>query len=105
MLDNAASFDNIQVLLIKTKRKAIQMPIFEFRCLSCNECFEILVLKKNEEVDSRCPKCGSEDFERVLSKTGYAIASGSDKSAGAPAQTRTCSSGSCTTWELPGHSR
>lgn len=81
------------------------MPIFEFRCLSCNECFEILVLRKNEEVESRCPKCGAEDFERVLSKIGCAIASGSDKGSGARTQTRTCSSGSCTSWEIPGHSR
>ena len=70
------------------------MPIFEFKCLSCNECFEILVLKKKEEVEARCPKCGSEEFERVLSKTCYAMAPGSGKSGGASAQTRTCSSGS-----------
>ena len=34
------------------------MPIYEFRCLSCNECFEILVMKKDEEVAANCPKCG-----------------------------------------------
>jgi putative FmdB family regulatory protein len=81
------------------------MPIFEFKCLSCNECFEILVLKKKEEVEARCPKCGSEEFERVLSKTCYAMAPGSGNGGGASAQTRTCSGGSCTTWEIPGHSR
>jgi putative FmdB family regulatory protein len=85
--------------------KAGCMPIFEFRCLSCNECFEILVLKKKEEVEARCPKCDSEDFERVLSKTCYAMAPGSGKSSAPAAQTRTCSSGSCTTWDIPGHSR
>jgi putative FmdB family regulatory protein len=85
--------------------EVISMPIFEFRCLSCNDCFEILVLKKKEEVEARCPKCGSEEFERVLSKTCYAMAPGSGKDSGASAQTRTCSGGSCTTWEIPGHSR
>jgi putative FmdB family regulatory protein len=89
----------------KVNIEAVSMPIFEFKCLSCNECFEILVLKKKEEVEARCPKCGSEDFERVLSKTCYAMAPGSNKSGGASARTRTCSGGSCTTWEIPGHSR
>ena len=50
------------------------MPIYEFKCLSCNECFEILVLKKDEEVAASCPKCGSEEFERVMSKTCFAVA-------------------------------
>lgn len=81
------------------------MPIYEFRCLKCNECFEILVMKKEESVESRCPKCGSEEFERVLSQTCYAMGSGGGKPLGVSAQSRTCSSGSCTTWEIPGHSR
>jgi putative FmdB family regulatory protein len=81
------------------------MPIYEFRCLSCNECFEILVMTSSESRESRCPKCGSEDFERVLSKTCYTMGPGSEKSGGASTQTRSCSSGSCTTWEIPGHSR
>ena len=81
------------------------MPIYEFRCLKCNECFEILVLSKEEEVETRCPKCNSENFERVLSKTCYAMGSGEGKPTGVSAQNRTCSSGSCTTWEIPGHSR
>jgi putative FmdB family regulatory protein len=51
------------------------MPIFEFKCLSCNECFEILVMTQDEQVESRCPKCGSENFERLLSKTCYTMGS------------------------------
>jgi putative FmdB family regulatory protein len=81
------------------------MPIYEFRCLQCNECFEILVLKKDEAVETCCPKCGSEDFERVMSKTCYAVGSGGAKQTAVSAQSRTCSAGSCTTWEIPGHSR
>jgi putative FmdB family regulatory protein len=81
------------------------MPIYEFRCLSCSECFEILIMKKDEVVECRCPKCGSEDFERVLSKTCYAMGPGEGKAAGASSQTRTCSGGSCTTWDIPGPAR
>ena len=80
------------------------MPIFEFRCLDCNECFETLMLKNDEEVELRCPKCASEELERILSKTCYAMAGGGEKEGGA-SQSRTCSGGSCTSWEIPGHSR
>jgi len=81
------------------------MPIYEFKCSSCNECFEILVLKKDEAVAASCPKCGSEEFERVMSKTCFAVAPSGGQSSGASAKTRTCSGGSCTTWDIPGHSR
>ncbi len=81
------------------------MPIYEFRCLACNDCFEILVMNSAESAELRCPKCASEDFERVLSKTCYSMGSGSGKDAGATSQSRTCSGGSCTTWEIPGHTR
>ena len=35
------------------------MPLYEFRCLKCNDCFEILVMKKEEEVELKCPHCNS----------------------------------------------
>jgi putative FmdB family regulatory protein len=81
------------------------MPIFEFKCLSCHECFEILAMKKDEEVPASCPACGSEEFERVMSKTCFAVAPSAGKGAGVSAKSRTCSGGSCTTWDIPGHSR
>lgn len=81
------------------------MPIYEFKCLKCEEYIEILVMGSNDsQVEMKCNKCGCEDLERILSTTSHSIVNGQ----GAPkasAQTRTCSSGSCTTWDLPGHSR
>ena len=81
------------------------MPIYEFKCLKCEEYIEILVMGSNDEqVEMKCNKCGCEDLERILSTTSHCIANGQ----GAPqtsAKTRTCSSGSCTSWDLPGHSR
>lgn len=80
------------------------MPIYEFRCLTCNEYFELLIMNQDEQVEMKCAKCGGEEIERVLSTTSYAMGDG-----GSPAnpsvQTRNCSSGSCTTIDLPGHSR
>lgn len=79
------------------------MPIFEFKCLECNEYFEILVTKSDEDITMECPGCHGENFERVLSSTNYAMGSG--KGAGVKTETKTCSSGNCTTYEIPGHSR
>lgn len=78
------------------------MPIYEFRCLKCNACFEILVMKPAERVPMRCPQCKSEEFERILSVSGYSMAGKPGKAAPAHSQTRTCPSGSCTTYDIPG---
>ncbi len=79
-----------------------KMPIYEFKCLKCNEFFELLVMNKDEEVALSCPKCSSEEFERVLSSTSFAMREGGNKQSNAASQTRNCSSGSCTTYTIPG---
>ena len=81
------------------------MPLYEFRCLKCNECFEFLVMKKAEQVELRCPKCKSEEFERVLSVSGLCTGGHSSKNGGALSQTRSCAGGSCTSYDIPGYSR
>lgn len=78
------------------------MPIYEFKCLKCEDCFELLVMG-DDQAELSCPKCGSEDFERVLSTTNYAMGTGAG-SPGVSSQTRRCSSGSCTTYDIPGPS-
>jgi len=78
------------------------MPIYEFKCLKCSECFEMLVMNQGEDIELKCPKCSAEDLERVLSCTNYSMTGGSGGNPGAKTQTRTCSSGSCTTYEIPG---
>ena len=81
------------------------MPIYEFKCLKCEEFIELLVMNKDEEVELKCPKCESEELERVLSSTSHSMADGSGKDQGVKSQSRTCGSGSCTTYEVPGHTR
>ncbi len=78
------------------------MPIYEFKCLKCEEYFEMLVMNTEDQVEMKCPKCESENFERILSTMSYAMGSGPGESAGVSSQTRNCSSGSCTTYEIPG---
>ena len=82
------------------------MPIYEFKCLKCNEFFEIITTSASQDVEMACPKCKSENFERVLSTTSYTMGSaGGGKPAGVKTESRTCSSGSCTIYELPGLTR
>jgi len=81
------------------------MPIYEFKCLKCEEFIEMLIMNQDDEVELKCPKCGGEELERVLSTTSYNMGYGSGTGAGTKSQTRTCPSGSCTTYEVPGHTR
>jgi putative FmdB family regulatory protein len=75
------------------------MPIYEFKCLECHECMEILVMgAQDSQVEMKCTQCGSTNFSMACG--------GSTAAASGPsAQSRSCSGGSCTTWNLPGHSR
>jgi len=81
------------------------MPIFEFKCSKCEEFFEVIVMGSDENKDINCPKCKSEEFQRVVSATNYAMGdsgSGGGASPGVHTQERTCSSGSCKTYTVPG---
>lgn len=83
------------------------MPIYEFKCQKCEEFFELLVMGKNDEDDFKCPKCGEQSFERVMSRTNFNVTGGSSACAsagntGPGVHDRTCSSGSCTTYTIPG---
>ncbi len=79
------------------------MPIYEFKCMDCDKFMELLVMNKQDEVEMVCSHCGSGNLERILSTTNHAIpGGGSSSGSGATSQTRTCSSGSCTTYTIPG---
>jgi len=73
--------------------------------MQCEEFIEILVMNSDETVEMVCPKCKGKELERVLSSTNYTMEGGSASTGKASATTRTCSSGSCTTYEIPGPTR
>ena len=77
------------------------MPIYEFKCLKCNECFEILFTSAHDTAEMKCTRCNALEIERVLSSTNFSVSGGSG-GAGTSTQTRSCSSGSCTTYDIPG---
>ncbi len=59
----------------------------------------MLLMNDKDKVELICPKCNSEELERVMSATHYAMGAAGG---GMKSQTRTCPSGSCTTYEVPG---
>jgi putative FmdB family regulatory protein len=83
------------------------MPIFEFKCSDCEEFFEFLFMKSEEEKEMKCPKCGSFSLERVVSVTNFSMTGAGPKGQKATVskQERNCSSGSCSTYTIPGESR
>ena len=88
------------------------MPIYEFQCKSCDYCFELLLMSKDEMDEVRCPKCASPDVGKLMSaaniSTGGASSSGSSASSGGNGSqvvTHSCPSGSCTQFNLPGHTK
>jgi len=85
------------------------MPIYEFQCADCSEKKEILFRNSDEKVEMKCEKCGSDNLQRVISSTNFAVSGGGSGSgagaSGATASTHKCSGGSCTTYNIPGPSR
>ena len=80
------------------------MPIYEFKCLKCNEHYELLVTNKDEQIELKCPKCNSEELERIISVTSY-VMGGPAGNAEVKTETRTCASGSCVSYDIPGSTR
>ena len=52
------------------------MPIYEYQCLGCDCEFQKLILKKEEEKELTCPKCGGRDMKRIISKVAYHLSEG-----------------------------
>jgi putative FmdB family regulatory protein len=79
------------------------MPIYEFKCIGCGHVFELLQLKKDDEKSGmKCPKCSSQEVERVLSSVSVITTSGGKN---IKQNTKSCGSGSCTSFEIPGPKR
>lgn len=67
------------------------MPIYEFICKKCGECFEKLVFATDEGRPLSCPACGNQKTERLMSsfscgKRSLSGPSGLDTSSGCSPQ-------------------
>jgi putative FmdB family regulatory protein len=56
---------NESQLLFQVQRREI-MPIYEYKCKSCEEIQEILQ-RSAEEPSLKCTNCGSADFKKLIS--------------------------------------
>ena len=52
------------------------MPIYEYRCVSCNEKSSFFTRSVSARVDPVCQQCGSEDMHRVISPVSFKMSSG-----------------------------
>lgn len=49
------------------------MPIYDFRCSSCKQRFEVfLTYAEYDHHQTACPSCGSTDLQRVIRKVRVA---------------------------------
>jgi len=69
------------------------MPIYEFRCSSCQKKFEALV-RIGREAEVVCESCGSRDVRKLIS--GFGIGGGSSRIK-ASSGCSSCSKGTCST--------
>jgi putative FmdB family regulatory protein len=77
------------------------VPIFEFRCAACGKLFEKLFGQADEKVEIKCPECGSEEADRVISRANSIMGRGKGKDT--KLTTKSCGPGSsCHTLEIPG---
>ncbi len=70
------------------------MPIYEYRCQKCETQFEQLI-RDSEALLLRCPRCGAQEVNRLLSVFATGTSAGS---AAAPADLPTgghCCGGTC----------
>jgi len=48
------------------------MPIYEYRCMTCEHEFEAMQ-KMRDDVLKDCPKCGKPDLKKLMSAAGFQL--------------------------------
>ena len=66
------------------------MPIYEFKCKNCGNIFEYLCLKKSDKDQVRCPVCGHDETDVLLSAFS-SLNSGNTLKGGSSASSSSCS--------------
>jgi putative FmdB family regulatory protein len=71
------------------------MPIYEYRCESCQTAFETLVTRG--EPDAECPQCGGHKLAREMSvfASNAGGGKGAAQAAGPAPMARACCGGGC----------
>jgi len=70
------------------------MPIFEYKCLSCQEEFEAILFSNNDKIS--CPQCEGNKLERLMSAFAFK-SSGSFAPSSGSSDCSSCTSTNCST--------
>ena len=62
------------------------MPIYEYICLKCNEKFSLLQSINASGLDTKCPRCASNEVKKVISAFCCSSGSGGDVASPVPSQ-------------------
>jgi len=69
------------------------MPIYEYECKACGDRFECLIL---QAVDiAKCPRCGSEDVIKLMSRFRQLGSSSGDSELSSSSSCNSCTATSC----------
>ncbi len=49
------------------------MPIYEYQCHGCHRQFQSLIMGREDEKNLLCPKCGSRNLKRLISRVAYHV--------------------------------
>ncbi|HDQ71710.1 MAG TPA: zinc ribbon domain-containing protein [Chloroflexi bacterium] len=72
------------------------MPLYEYQCSNCDTCFDALRSMSEADAPIACPRCSSEETQRIISL--FSAVGGGRVIAGAGASCASCSpSASCAT--------
>jgi putative FmdB family regulatory protein len=63
------------------------MPLYEYQCKKCEKMFEILLSFRELDDPVKCPDCGSEETDRLLSTFSASVGDSTRNSSCSPGST------------------
>ena len=64
---SVGSFVRTMMVLRLNAGRVCVMPLYDYACYDCGNSFEMLRRMNDDDREVRCPECGSERIERILS--------------------------------------
>jgi putative FmdB family regulatory protein len=49
------------------------MPIYEYKCFNCGQIQEVITNLKDRDSLPPCPKCGSDEVSRLISRSSFSL--------------------------------
>lgn len=52
------------------------MPIYPYKCIKCEHLWDEFILRSDDELPERCPKCDSLEIKKTIGKTSHSLKGG-----------------------------